>query len=1174
MVKAMNKRIYIGLVCLAIAGILFCGKNTFALSSMESGMLKKWMFVQYYNCAMHYVNSPIETDKQKDSAKVSEAVFISNDKVALPSLGYMLPRVTDTVKCNAILNGENDIAGVLDYYDARLKAVTWSDYGQAQNLLETLGYVVKSNANQAFKFQALYSTVCTSGAELCKYYPDDIVTDKVVATVEITISSSDVGGKTCRVVGDLHYCYGSQSWSVADWLFDYASPKLKIQFTDNNKLEIYLQDANDSYGSKEIELKADVDEFYNEAREALQNLMFVRSITIGHSVMGAATLQIKYDLNVYFDDFRLEIINSGARGDFVYPSSKYSVIKQTIKTMSGIDYSALKFNNDEIYTLYFNYLDILTRGRPNGFTCSPSSVANLTPVMLLGGENGEKRTCYANLANHDLNKKEYASPKYTGDRYREPYTYIEYVSLNDIIDWLGSVDVSTLGGVADLAPNSGVDYQPDQPEPDPCYENSGSLGWVLCPILDKVSEALDGLYTNAVEPFLVVNPELVSSNSGTYNAWQIMIGIANILVVIFLLVVIFSQLTGIGIDNYGIKKVLPKIIAAAILVNLSYIICQLAVDLSNILGNSLNSFLSNIEVSGLNSSLSLDGVSTEIQVSSDNAAWFKGLFTVAGGGLVGVGTVALAMSVVNSGWFAGLVLPILLFFVVALVAVLFFFILLGVRKAGVVILVVLAPLAFVCYMLPNTKKWFDKWLKAFEGLLLLYPICGLLIGGGQLVSKILLTVSDDYIMYFTGCIVLVVPFFFIPTLLKGSFVAMGNIGAKISGFGKALGARGRGRLDGAVRGSNWFKSHQAEIARQNQERTASRTVRRLNAKRDRNGGELNARDTRRLARSQESLDKLQREDRAARTVLSESEFANRTMPELQTAWEEAFDSGDTERLDALTNVLTMKYGSGGAKFIGDALSRKRVVTGVDASGRQMVNQNYVRSLRALQDNMNHNSNFAGNMKNKASDAYAMISNAGMYHNDATGQNEYRDLSHFSANNNISTDLKDWSTQSASTLQRAIDSGALSDEMVESLLSSTDPSIQSGIQSDAGKRDVLQARMYNMAHNPSGVGPSLPAGTAAQQYRAEQARTQNENELFISHERDAERIGKTTITVSPGSVITGAPAVTFEGYAVPAGFNTGGSAPVRNADGHWIYKDSSTNREWNATTGRYMPPSTP
>ena len=347
-------------------------------------------------------------------------------------------------------------------------------------------------------------------------------------------------------------------------------------------------------------------------------------------------------------------------------------------------------------------------------------------------------------------------------------------------------------------------------------------------------------------------------------------------------------------------------------------------------------------------------------------------------------------------------------------------------------------------MLPNAKKWFDRWFKALEGLLLLYPICGLMIGGGQLVSKILLTVSDDYVMYFTGCIVMVVPFFFIPTLLKGSFAALGNLGAKISGLGRTLGTRGRNRLDNTIRGSNRFKTNQAEIARRGQERSANRTIRRL----ERKGGNLSDRQKRLLARSHETVDKLNREDNAARTILTEREFKNKTEPELQSAWNQAFDSGDTGRLDSLTNVMTSRYGTGAANWMAKTLASKEIAN-------NSVMQN---SMRALQDNMLHNSTFANNMKNKASDAYSMISSAGMVHNSNTGSNEFHNLEYFSTNNPISKDAKDWSTQSSDTLKRAIDKGALTPDMVQRLLGSTDPSIQSGIQSDQDKLDVLQASL--------------------------------------------------------------------------------------------------------------------
>ena len=156
-------------------------------------------------------------------------------------------------------------------------------------------------------------------------------------------------------------------------------------------------------------------------------------------------------------------------------------------------------------------------------------------------------------------------------------------------------------------------------------------------------------------------------------------------------------------------------------------------------------------------------------------------------------------------------------------------------------------------------------------------------------------------------------------------------------------------------------------------------------------------------------------------------------------------------------------------------------------------------MRALQDNMAHNNTFANNMKNKASDAYQMISNGGLLGHDENGKDVFANLDHYSKNNAISKDVKDWSTQSADTLRRAIDSGALEDDTIRQLLSSTDPAIQSGIQSDKGKRDVLQAHLDRMETNPSGIGPSLPEKEAAQRYRdrkqqaLDQARNTNEQQ---------------------------------------------------------------------------------
>ena len=121
-----------------------------------------------------------------------------------------------------------------------------------------------------------------------------------------------------------------------------------------------------------------------------------------------------------------------------------------------------------------------------------------------------------------------------------------------------------------------------------CHSESGALGWILCPVLEFAASAASWAYESVVMPNLETNPQLFKiddARNGTYQAWQIFRDFANAVFVIFLLFVILSQLTGIGIDNYGIKKSLPKLITAAILVNLSFFICQACVDLSNIVGH-------------------------------------------------------------------------------------------------------------------------------------------------------------------------------------------------------------------------------------------------------------------------------------------------------------------------------------------------------------------------------------------------------------------------------------------------------------------------------------------------------------------------------------------------------------------------------------------------------------
>ena len=284
-----------------------------------------------------------------------------------------------------------------------------------------------------------------------------------------------------------------------------------------------------------------------------------------------------------------------------------------------------------------------------------------------------------------------------------------------------------------------------------------------------------------------------------------------------MLFIIFSQLTGVGIDNYGIKKSLPKLIAVAIIVNLSFVICQATVDLSNILGNGLQSLFN-----GFSNSLTIpEGIPIQTnQATKDSSGRDEAVADIRGASADanGPGGIITAI-VIFAGVFAiigvicnpGILFTLLIAVLGLVVSILYLFVLLSARQAAVILLTIISPLAFACLILPNTKKLFDRWLKIWQTLLLLYPICGLIVAGGNYVSKLFLAIGIANTGFFgalTAMIAGIIPIFFIPKLVKSSFAAIGSIGAAISGYG----ARLSGRTTKALKNSEVNKNIQKASA--------------------------------------------------------------------------------------------------------------------------------------------------------------------------------------------------------------------------------------------------------------------------------------------------------------------------------------------------------------------------
>lgn len=364
-----------------------------------------------------------------------------------------------------------------------------------------------------------------------------------------------------------------------------------------------------------------------------------------------------------------------------------------------------------------------------------------------------------------------------------------------------------------------------------CQENGGFLSWMLCPaIADGAATAtgLLGSITDLTATHKSIIEQFSDQNSAIYKAWSSFRNLANIGFVIMLLVVVFSQVTNLGISNYNIKKILPKLIITAVLVNFSYLILGVAIDLSHIIGNGIGSAIRTIAGESMSAEASAQASSIVSKIAG----------MVTGAGLIG-GGVAIA----TTG--PALILPVVLFVITTVISVFFGFIMLTIRQAAIIMVIVLAPLAMVLYALPNTAAVTKKYISTLKALLMLYPMFVLATSAGALASTIIVGTSTDMLMLIVGGLLNVLPYFAIPSMTSKSLAGLGAI---TSGFDKLRGGalKGVGMAGGAIAASEFYKNVKSNYAADQSVARAKRDLRRFD-KIKANGGELSIAQMRRQA---------------------------------------------------------------------------------------------------------------------------------------------------------------------------------------------------------------------------------------------------------------------------------------------------------------------------------------
>jgi hypothetical protein len=275
--------------------------------------------------------------------------------------------------------------------------------------------------------------------------------------------------------------------------------------------------------------------------------------------------------------------------------------------------------------------------------------------------------------------------------------------------------------------------------------------WATCGIIWAAVALVDRFETFINSMLTIDTDSIFNDDNDTgrawHEAWGVFRNIALGLIVIVALVMVISQAAGLEIlDAYTIRKVLPRLLLAAIGITLSWQLLNLAVTVSNDLGVGVRAIIYT-PFQGFD--LTLDAVTGAI----------VSLFSV--GAILALGWLALLALVVT-----------------AALAVITAWFLLVFREILIVMLIIVAPIAIGAAILPNTQKIWKLWSKTFMGALLMFLFISAFIAVGRVFAIASLEGGSTIMAELIAVIAYFAPYFLIPFTFKmagGAMAAVGGI---------------------------------------------------------------------------------------------------------------------------------------------------------------------------------------------------------------------------------------------------------------------------------------------------------------------------------------------------------------------------------------------------------------
>lgn len=190
---------------------------------------------------------------------------------------------------------------------------------------------------------------------------------------------------------------------------------------------------------------------------------------------------------------------------------------------------------------------------------------------------------------------------------------------------------------------------------------------------------------NFVVPLTPAHPQ--AAGTALMDAWQYTRGLANIILVIIFAWVAFATI--LRIKSYEIKTILPKLLIVGILINFIPVITGVIIDITNILTKYF----------AVKSKGAAQWLWKENPLYQTFSSWnsIKGTFTTSGAwtSRAAQGALGIVFNIISWG-------ALLVYGLVFLA-----------RVAMIWLLVILAPLAWLGYLVPSGKRYWDMWWNQF-----------------------------------------------------------------------------------------------------------------------------------------------------------------------------------------------------------------------------------------------------------------------------------------------------------------------------------------------------------------------------------------------------------------------------------------------------------------------------